>query len=49
MMTVPSLELKQQHFPQVELRGDLSAMAGFFNCAKAERLLGWTHDQHVLL
>ena len=42
---VPSLELKQKFFPDVELRGDLSGNKSFFNSNKAERLLGWKHDQ----
>jgi UDP-glucose 4-epimerase len=45
MSETPSLELKQQFFPNVPVRGDLSANRGFFNCAKAERLLGWKHDE----
>ena len=43
-METPSLELKQQFFPDVPLRADLSGNGGFFNCDKAERLLGWGHD-----
>jgi nucleoside-diphosphate-sugar epimerase len=45
MSETPSLELKQQFFPNVPVRGDLGANRGFFNCAKAERLLGWKHDE----
>ena len=45
MMTTPSQELKRQYFPDVALRSDLNNTTGFFNCAKAERLLGWQHDQ----
>jgi nucleoside-diphosphate-sugar epimerase len=41
---VPSLELKQKYFPDVPLRGRLSGHQSFFNCAKAERLLGWRHN-----
>jgi nucleoside-diphosphate-sugar epimerase len=41
----PSLELKQKFFPDVPLRSDLSGHRGFFDCSKAERLLGWKHDQ----
>ena len=40
----PSLELARRHYPQTEIRGDLSAQKGFFNCAKAERLIGWRHE-----
>lgn len=42
----PSLELARQHYPQTEIRGDLSDNTGFFNCAKAERLLGWKHQEN---
>jgi nucleoside-diphosphate-sugar epimerase len=41
----PSLELARQHYPNVEIRGDLSNHTGFFNCAKARRLLGWKHQE----
>ena len=44
MRNRPSLELAQQYFPEVPLRGDFSGQRGFFDCAKAERLLGWKHD-----
>lgn len=43
-LETPSLELKARFFPDVPLRGDLSGNRGFYNCAKAEQLLGWTHD-----
>jgi len=42
---IPSLELKQKHFPDVPVRGDLNGNKSFFNSSKAERLLGWKHDQ----
>jgi nucleoside-diphosphate-sugar epimerase len=45
MMETPSLDLAQQYFPNVSIRGDLSGNRGFFDCAKAERLLGWKHDE----
>jgi UDP-glucose 4-epimerase len=41
----PSLELAGQYFPDVPVRGDLSGNRGFFDCAKAGRLLGWRHDE----
>ena len=44
MMDAPSLELAQAVFPEVRVRGDLSGNRGFFDCSKAERLLGWKHD-----
>jgi nucleoside-diphosphate-sugar epimerase len=39
----PSLDLAREFFPQLPIRGDLSGRRSFFDCAKAERLLGWTH------
>jgi UDP-glucose 4-epimerase len=39
----PSLELKERFFPEAAVRGDLSGFRSFFDCGKAERLLGWTH------
>jgi nucleoside-diphosphate-sugar epimerase len=40
----PSLELAQQYFPNVPVRCDLSGHKSFFDCSKAERMLGWKHD-----
>jgi UDP-glucose 4-epimerase len=40
-----SLDLARRHYPNVAIR-DESALAGhqgFFNCARAERILGWRH------
>ncbi len=42
----PSLELAHRFFPDVPIRGDMSGTNGFFDCSKAERLLGWRHEQH---
>ena len=44
MMQAPSQELAARHFQNVPITGDLSGRTGFFNCAKAERLLGWKHN-----
>lgn len=41
----PSLELKEKFYPDVPVRGDLSGNKSFFDSSKAERLLGWKHDQ----
>jgi UDP-glucose 4-epimerase len=41
---VPSLELAQDYFPTVPVQGDLSGNRSFFDCTKAERLLGWMHN-----
>jgi nucleoside-diphosphate-sugar epimerase len=46
VISEPSLELARQHYPQTEIRGDFSGHSGFFNCAKAERLLGWKHQEN---
>lgn len=40
--TRPTQELRQQYYPDVEVRGDLSGHRGFFNCDKSARLLGLT-------
>lgn len=42
---LPSLELKQKFFPDVPVRGDLDGHKSFFDCSKAERMLGWKHAQ----
>ncbi|KAF8320789.1 NAD(P)-binding protein [Clavulina sp. PMI_390] len=39
-----SNELVEKYFPGVEMRKKLSADAGFYNCSKAWKLLGWKHD-----
>jgi nucleoside-diphosphate-sugar epimerase len=44
MMETPSLELKQQFFPEVPVRGNLDGRGSFFDCSRAERLLGWQHQ-----
>jgi nucleoside-diphosphate-sugar epimerase len=45
MVETPSLELARQYFPDVPVRGDLSGNRSFYNCTKAEHLLGWKHDE----
>jgi len=42
----PSLELAKRNYPQAEIRGDFSGHASFYTCAKAERLLGWKHQEN---
>jgi UDP-glucose 4-epimerase len=44
MMDTPSLDLKQQFYPDVPLRGELPGNRGFFDCRKAQSILGWSHD-----
>jgi nucleoside-diphosphate-sugar epimerase len=41
----PSLELRQQHYPDIPIQGDLSNHKSFFSSQKAEELLGWKHDE----
>ena len=41
----PSLELAHHYFPHTKIRMDLPGQAGFFNCAKAERMLAWQHKE----
>ena len=40
----PSLDLARQYYPNTPVRGDLSGNTGFFDCSKAERILGWSHE-----
>lgn len=42
---IPSLDLAAHWHPDVPIRGDLSGNRSFFDCSKAERLLGWRHDE----
>lgn len=39
----PSEELARKHFPQAEIRGDMSKNQAFWTTDKAARLLEWTH------
>lgn len=41
--STPSAELARAHYPDVPVHGELRGNLGFFDCAKAERLLGWVH------
>lgn len=43
---IPSKELAEKFYPDVEICGDLSGYNSFFNCTKANELLGWEH-QHA--
>jgi len=40
----PSRELAALHYPAVPIRGAFGGNASFFDSGKAERLLGWRHD-----
>lgn len=41
----PSLELQAEYYPAVPITGDLSGTRSFFDCGKAQRMLGWKHDR----
>jgi len=45
-MSEPSIELSRRYYPQTEIRGNFSNNTSFFNCAKAERVLGWKHKEN---
>lgn len=45
MMPIPSMELKERFFPDVPLRRELVGDEGFFDCRKAEQMLGWRHGE----
>jgi UDP-glucose 4-epimerase len=41
----PAAEMGAAHYPDVPLKRAMAPEEGFFNCAKAARLLGWRHDE----
>ncbi|KAL7418651.1 hypothetical protein Q5752_006334 [Cryptotrichosporon argae] len=42
-----SLELLKEHFPEItDIRREYKGNEGFFDCSKAERMLGWTEKAH---
>lgn len=41
---VRSRDLARRFYPDVPINGALESNAGFYSCAKAERLLGWRHN-----
>lgn len=43
---VDSAALAAEHFPGASLRTDLSGNAGFYDCDKARRMLGWIHQDY---
>ena len=45
---VASRELAARFFPNVPIRGDLSGRQSFFDSAKAERILGWSHEPEMI-
>jgi UDP-glucose 4-epimerase len=46
MLDEPSSELAARYFPDLPIRGTLEGNQGFYDCSKAERILGWRHDAH---
>lgn len=40
----PSHELARKHYPGVPIVRAMSGNTGFYDCRKAERVLGWQHD-----
>jgi UDP-glucose 4-epimerase len=44
-VTEPSRSLIQKHYPAVPLRGEMADRSGFFDCSKANQLLGWEHQE----
>jgi nucleoside-diphosphate-sugar epimerase len=43
-LDVQTITLKNKYFPDVPVKdGKLSGRGGFFDCGKAERILGWKH------
>jgi UDP-glucose 4-epimerase len=44
MVDTPSLELRERHYPDVPVQGNLSGNNGFFDCSRAALVLGWNHD-----
>ena len=43
-VTKPTVELARQYYPDTVLRGDLPNNSGFFDCSKAQKILGWQHE-----
>jgi nucleoside-diphosphate-sugar epimerase len=45
LIATPTEQLCQTYYPGVPLRRALPGNQGLFDCGKAERLLGWPHDE----
>lgn len=45
VVETPSLDLVQRFYPTMPVRGDMSGQRSFFDSSKAERMLGWKHDE----
>jgi UDP-glucose 4-epimerase len=44
LSAIPSIDLARHAYPDVPIHGDLSGHKSFFDCSKAENLLGWVHE-----
>jgi nucleoside-diphosphate-sugar epimerase len=44
-ITEPSGDLAKKYYPTVPLRKDLPGTSSFFDCSKAQRILGWEHKE----
>ncbi|MBL8045062.1 MAG: NAD(P)-dependent oxidoreductase [Anaerolineales bacterium] len=44
-VTQPSRQLAEQYYPNTPIRSEFAGHAGFFDCRKAERILGWVHQE----
>jgi nucleoside-diphosphate-sugar epimerase len=44
LSAIPSIDLARHAYPDVPIHGDLSDHKSFFDCSKAEHLLGWVHE-----
>lgn len=46
-LEVDSMVLKEKYWPDIPMKGErkLKGREGFFDCSKAERLLGWAHTE----
>ena len=44
LSAIPSIDLARHAYPDVPIHGDLSGHKSFFDCSKAEHLLGWVHE-----
>jgi UDP-glucose 4-epimerase len=46
IVDTPTAELCRTYYPEVPVRRPLPGNAALFDCAKAERILGWRHDDN---
>jgi nucleoside-diphosphate-sugar epimerase len=42
--SVPSTELRARYYPGVPVRRPMEDRSGFYDCNKAAKMLGWTHE-----